>query len=69
MVNNIQQFALQLIEQNKNMFQGNEYAQSLIDIIKNNDFQRGIEAANNFLKSNGIDQQTGVNQARKFFGL
>lgn len=41
----------------------NPRAQSLLDIIRSGDEQRGIEAANNILKDLGIQRNTGIQQA------
>lgn len=65
----LQQFALQLIEKHKNEFEGNSNAQELINIIKNNDEAKGIEFANNFLKSNNMSKEQGLQQAMSYFGL
>lgn len=40
----------------------NPRAQSLLDIIRSGDEQRGIEAANNILNDMGIQRNTGIQQ-------
>lgn len=41
----------------------NPRAQSLLNILRSGDEQRGIEAANNILKELGLNRETGVQQA------
>lgn len=51
-----------LAKQNPEAF-NNPRAQSLLNILRSGDEQRGIEAANNILKELGLDRETGVQQA------
>lgn len=65
---NIQQFAMNLI-QNSPQFKNNPRAQNLIDIIRSNDQQRGIEAAENLCKTYGTSKEDALSMARSFFKI
>ena len=65
----LQQYAMNMINQNSSQFAGNPQAQELINIIQTCDEKKGIEFATNFLKSNNWTQEEGIKKAFNFFGL
>lgn len=69
MANQLQQFAMQIINQNRDKFKNNPQAQSMISIIENYNEQQGIELANNLLNSYGDTKENGVKKAMSFFNL
>lgn len=48
---------------------GNPQARAYIDILKSGDSARGEEVASNLLQTYGMDRETALAQARRFFGL
>lgn len=46
-----------------------ETEQNYIDVIKNNDSQRGEQLAMNLCRSMGMTKEQAITQARKFFGI
>lgn len=65
---NLYDFAENMIRNNPNL-QNDPRAQKLADIIHNRDDAAGIELANQFLRDNGLSQQSGIEQAMRFLGL
>lgn len=68
MAKDIYDFAESMIRKNPN-FQNNPEAQQVLQIIHNRDEKAGIELANKILGNAGVDQQTGIEKAMRFFGL
>lgn len=69
MANQLQQFAMQIINQNRDKFKNNPQAQSMINIIENYNEQQGIELANNLVNSYGDTKENAVKKAISFFNL
>ena len=65
---NMMQFAMQMIQKNPNVA-NNARNKSLIDILQSGDSARGEMAANNLLKTYGVNKEQALNQARQFFHL
>lgn len=68
MVNNLQQFALSLIQQNPNV-RNNPNAQELINVIQSGDAEKGQQIAKNFCDTYGITPAQALEQAASFFRL
>lgn len=69
MSNQIQQFAMQLINQNRDKFKNNPQAQNMINIIENYNEQQGIELANNLLNSYGDTKENAMKKALNFLNI
>lgn len=67
-MNNIQNFAMQVIQSNPDIAENEQY-QDMIQAIQNNDAQRGIEIANNILNNMRVTPQQALAIAAKRFGF
>lgn len=65
---NARDFAMNLISQNPQIA-NNPNANQLIDVLRNNDAQRGQVIAQNLCNTYGITPEQAVNQARQFFRI
>lgn len=63
---NIEQFAMNLIQQNPNL-QNNPMAHNFIQILQSGNAQAGQQLAENICKTRGVSSQDAYNQARNFF--
>lgn len=64
----IRQFALNLIQRNPKIAD-NPQAQGYLEVIQNNDSQKGRQIAENICKSYGMTKEEALNRAKQFFGL
>lgn len=60
---NIMQFAMNSLQNNPNV-QNSEMGRTFMNILQNNDSKAGEEMANNILRSYGLSQQDGIQQAQ-----
>jgi hypothetical protein len=65
---NIQQFAMNLLQNNPNVAQ-NPQAQEMLKVIQNGDSQRGQMIAENLCKTYGITKEDALAQAKRFFHI
>lgn len=65
---NIQQFAMNLLQNNPNVAK-NPQAQEMIKVIQNGDSQRGQMIAENLCKTYGITKEDALEQAKRFFHI
>jgi hypothetical protein len=65
---NIQQFAMNLLQNNPNIAK-NPQAQEMLKVIQNGDSQRGQMIAENLCKTYGITKEDALAQAKKFFHI
>lgn len=68
-MNNPVNFLLNQLIQNNPNIQQNPQAQSMIDIIKNNDSVKGEQIANNLLQTYGVSKEDALKRAQQFFKL
>lgn len=68
MAKDIYEMAETMIRSNPR-FKNDPTAQQVLQIIHNRDATKGIEIANELLKQQGVDRDTGVQQALNFFGM
>lgn len=64
----IRQFALNMIQRNPKIA-NNPQAQGYLEVIQNNDSQKGRQIAENICKSYGMTKEEALNRAKQFFGL
>lgn len=67
-MNNVSQFALNLIQNNPNVSR-NPLAKDYISVIQNGDDTAGQMLANNICATYGLTREQAVEQARKFFHI
>nr|DAH20411.1 MAG TPA: Coenzyme PQQ synthesis protein D [Bacteriophage sp.] len=65
---NIQQFAMNLLQNNPNIAK-NPQAQEMLKVIQNGDSQRGQMIAENLCKTYGITKEDALAQAKRFFHI
>lgn len=65
---NMQQFAMNLLQNNPNVAK-NPQAQEMLKIIQNGDSQRGQMIAENLCKTYGISKEDALAQAKQFFHI
>nr|DAZ47154.1 MAG TPA: Coenzyme PQQ synthesis protein D [Caudoviricetes sp.] len=65
---NIQQFAMNLLQNNPNVAK-NPQAQEMLKVIQNGDSQRGQMIAENLCKTYGITKEDALAQAKRFFHI
>lgn len=65
---NIQQFAMNLLQNNPNVAK-NPQAQEMLKVIQNGDSQRGQMIAENLCKTYGITKEDALTQAKRFFHI
>lgn len=68
MPNNLQQFAMNMIRQNPDV-RKSKNAQTMLNVIENNDQAAGEQIAMNFCRTYGLSKEEAVAQAKAFFGL
>lgn len=66
---NIMEFALNLIESNPDIVEGNPRAQEMVDIIKSGDSKRGEAYAMNLCRTYNSSKDDGIRMAKRFFGI
>lgn len=64
----IREFALKMIENNPNV-KNNPNSKELIEIIRSNNQERGVQVARNYCQSMGCSEDDAVSKAKGFFGL
>lgn len=64
----IRQFALNMLQRNPNVA-NNPQAQGYLEVIQNNDSEKGQQIAENICKSYGMTKEEALNRAKQFFGL
>lgn len=67
-MNNLKQMAINMLGNNpqiKNSPQGKAF----MDILQNNDSERGQQMAENLLKTYGVSKEEAISQARQFFHI
>lgn len=65
----LQEYAMQMINQNPQVLQNNPRAQNMADVIKSGDNAAGEQLANNILQTMGITKEEAMRMAyQKFFG-
>lgn len=65
---NIQQFAMNLLQNNPNVAK-NPQVQEMLKVIQNGDSQRGQMIAENLCKTYGITKEDALAQAKQFFHI
>lgn len=68
MMNNMRNFAMNAIMQNQQIA-NNPNAQEFVDVIRNNDAQRGQMIAKNLCDTYGITPEQAISQAKQFFNI
>lgn len=64
----IKDFAIRMLQNNPNI-SNNPINQELVNVIKNNDSQRGEEIANNLCNTYGISKEEAIRRAKLFFNI
>lgn len=67
-MNKIEQFALNMLNQNPQM-RNNPLAQEFISVLQSGNAQRGEEIANNLCQTYGVNRDQAIQQARNYFHL
>lgn len=68
MNNQINSLVQMLLSRNPNV-QNNPQSKALLDVIMNNDAERGQQIAENLCKTYGVTKDDAVAQAKKFFNI